>query len=637
MNDYLAVFNSLKENRAISDVWKYVLIMLKNKYDASDDLLKLFCLFFSLIDDGNICISLDAKKLKKKWNDKLNGLDLVGENIDYDTIIEKGIVAVKNCAENNLLVYQCGDSGGVCENHLFVVYNGWLFTEKYFNAKQAIVDSVKHIFFERSISADDMEHEIENIKKKYGGVVCLEPEQIDAIVRAVHNQNLIITGGPGTGKTTVVCYLLLELLSKNIEHDVYVAAPSGKAANRMRESIINSLKRLSVENTAIYKKISDSRPLTIHKLLSLSNANTRETKKFPENSIFIIDESSMIDVMLFAKLLKNINQSDGARVFLLGDKDQIPSVQPGAVFSDLVTRNRGRNCLIELTKTHRFETGSDIYILKEHVQNGREISVDWQMGLPDNWKQELQIEQKGYPVRYLTISEGGQVQKSVQDWYDAFYNAPEYDNVYSNMSKQTPEVEIIKVLDVIMSYLERAKILCAENHGMRGTYNINKVVCEYIKSKHCLETADNDQLFVGEQVIVTQNQSLYDLSNGDLGVVVSFDNKKYIMFKRESVEKNTGSDELIFRRGNYVFYPIYLLPSDSIEPAYAITIHKSQGSEYSNILVFLPESNASPLLNRQILYTAITRTKYATYIVSDKENLEKAIKTTVERDTQLFL
>ena len=112
------------------------------------------------------------------------------------------------------------------------------------------------------------------------------------------------------------------------------------------------------------------------------------------------------------------------------------------------------------------------------------------------------------------------------------------------------------------------------------------------------------------------------------------------MIKRvkENSDASDGAvQNLILQMGNYIFYPLYLLPTDAIDSAYAITIHKSQGSEYNNILVILPESENSPLLNRQILYTAITRTKNATYIISSQDNMNRAIEKPAMRDTQLFL
>ena len=162
---------------------------------------------------------------------------------------------------------------------------------------------------------------------------------------------------------------------------------------------------------------------------------------------------------------------------------------------------------------------------------------------------------------------------------------------------------------------------------------LKEILLLYVQKS--LNTKD---VFVGKQVIVTQNQYLYDLSNGDIGIIVSLDNVQYMMIKREQEVNGTETQtDIIRHKGKYVFYPLYLLPLNAIEAAYAITIHKSQGSEYNNVLVLLPNSENSPLLNRQLLYTAVTRTKKSTYIVSDKDKIEKAIQNLDRRNTQLFL
>ncbi len=144
---------------------------------------------------------------------------------------------------------------------------------------------------------------------------------------------------------------------------------------------------------------------------------------------------------------------------------------------------------------------------------------------------------------------------------------------------------------------------------------------------------------------------MFNLFNGDSGIVVSFpeDNKddgpigtisiKYLMVKKDikALTAQSSKNEVIKYKGSYVFYPLYLLPKESLETAYAITIHKSQGSGYKAILVFLPEHSGHPLLNRQIAYTAITRTEGSTYIVARAETLEEARRTLIERDTQINL
>ena len=129
--------------------------------------------------------------------------------------------------------------------------------------------------------------------------------------------------------------------------------------------------------------------------------------------------------------------------------------------------------------------------------------------------------------------------------------------------------------------------------------------------------------FDGQLMILTKNQSYFDLYNGDSGVVVNCDTRPMLMIKRKD---------------NFVFYPISLLPSDSIESAFAITIHKSQGSGYPNIMMFLPTRKGHPLLNRQILYTGVTRTKKQSLtIVATEETFNSACETVIRRDTGIEL
>ena len=141
--------------------------------------------------------------------------------------------------------------------------------------------------------------------------------------------------------------------------------------------------------------------------------------------------------------------------------------------------------------------------------------------------------------------------------------------------------------------------------------------------------------------MITKNNKPLDLYNGDSGVAVSFKNDDtiYIMFKKSSKKlklEDGKKENRIFKIGNYMFYPLSLISSDEITPAFAISIHKSQGSDYNNIMVILPKRNDHPLLNRQIVYTAITRTKGDTYIISNQKNIEAAQEHVILRDTGIF-
>ena len=139
--------------------------------------------------------------------------------------------------------------------------------------------------------------------------------------------------------------------------------------------------------------------------------------------------------------------------------------------------------------------------------------------------------------------------------------------------------------------------------------------------------------------MVTQNQKLYNLYNGDCGIVVQFagDELLYLMLEKSSAATGEAASGSIFGLSHYQFYPLHLISEDAVETAYAITIHKSQGSGYKNIAVFLPKAGPHPLLNRQLLYTAITRTEGNTYLIASQATIEEAHKTVIRRNTLIDL
>ena len=140
--------------------------------------------------------------------------------------------------------------------------------------------------------------------------------------------------------------------------------------------------------------------------------------------------------------------------------------------------------------------------------------------------------------------------------------------------------------------------------------------------------------------MITQNNKLLGLSNGDNGVVVHFDGEdnENLWFMIRKNEPNAGTErEGIFSRNGFTYYPLYLIPTDSIEVSYAMTIHKSQGSGYDQIIILLPDKKGHPLLNRQILYTALTRAKKKATIVASDDIIREAIENKIERDSMIVI
>lgn len=669
-------FQKLYDMHCISRVWEKVLDVLKNlETGISDQALAIFSIYFSQLDDGNICIPLDDKLLTEKWNKKWEGLLLI-ENLSgeqkedsayFSKIIKEGLSSLNSKSLPDLISDAAVNPEETEPDYSkpFIIDDGWLFAAKYYKAKLSIEKNIKKILKPENIKISDsqMSEIREYFKNLTSGdgkkTITLKDEQIEAIIRG-EKENLIITGGPGTGKTTVVCYLLWKLLLTGdyLDYSLYLAAPSGKAADRMKESISDTLSNLNISNLpadqqasckTVFEKLNSANSSTIHRLLSFNPATNgfryNAKNQFEEKAIFIIDEASMIDITLFSSLLESIPQ--GARVFILGDKDQLPSVQAGAVLGELLANKK--DSVAALKESSRFNDNSDVGRLKNAMQEERPLDKELAFFTQwDNWKENnnfADIPEGAFPVTTFIPqinynSRKIQIEEIIDCWTRAFYS--DLIQQASGVFKKAEQ----SAFDELWLAASKARILCAERKGLQGVETINNYICSRIQ-KAADETADNDY-FTGQLLMLTKNQSLFCLYNGDSGIVVEHNKLKYLMVKKE-IKENSESEvqtsnnyralvkQGIFQQGSYIFYPLHLLPKESIETAYAITIHKSQGSGYKAILVLLPEQVGHPLLNRQIAYTAITRTEGSTYIVADYETLEAARSTVIQRDTRIEL
>ena len=679
-------FNRLAKMNCISPLWEKVIdVLLLLQPNISYEALAVFCIYFSQLDDGNICIPLTPEELIEKWQKKWEGLLLQEDLLNYKDkdnkffadIIEKGLPQISSEILPELIeYYEAPKTEEETEKPLvfskpFVIDSGWLFAAKYFKAKIKITKNIGLIM--KNNPAPTNEDKIAEIRDYFKNLTAsdssdpmiLKDEQIHALLRGL-NDNLIITGGPGTGKTTVVCYLLWKLfLSKDskgcpyMDYNLYLAAPSGKAADRMKESISDELAKLHLENISeapkkalaqsVFDKLNNAQSSTIHRLLSFNPATNgfRYNEKKPdEKSIFVIDEASMIDITLFSSLLEAI--PNDARVFILGDKDQLPSVQAGAVLGELLAKKT--DSVAELKQSSRFADNSDVGYLKDAMQEEKPLDKDltfftqWD----DEWKKKHNfalIPENSYPVTiFIPQSDYEERKVQVEDIIDSWTNA-----FYSGLVQKAQEVSKNlegSDLDDFWETANKARILCAERKGLLGVETINDLICSKIP-KAAGQSADNDY-FTGQLLMLTKNQTLFCLYNGDSGIVIEHNNLKYLMVKKEIKENTNPQEETatnyrsliqqgIFQKGCYIFYPLHLLQKESIESSYAITIHKAQGSGYPAILVFLPSQPGHPLLNRQIAYTAITRTKGSTYIFADYDTLEAARATVIQRDTRIEL
>lgn len=642
MNNYKTFYNLLLKNKLITPIFEYILDILENeiKDDLNkDDYLNIFAIYFSLINDGNITISLNKNILLNKWNNKLDAsYVMLSEQEDFDENEFNIIKDISYCSINNALekINEKNLSSLIGTNKIFEIDNNYLYLKKYNVARKGVIESIDRLFKNTTNSLATTF----NYKEALIDGFNLSNGQEKAILEGI-NKSLIITGGPGTGKTTSILFLLISLL-KTSKDDlmIYLIAPSGKASSRMKESIINSLfcinENFKNNNLDIINRINNLEESTIHRLLSIDySTNTfsyNKNHRFAENSLFVIDESSMIDICLFNSLLQAI--PDSAKVYIMGDKNQLPSVECGAVFGELLNKKSLKNNIVELDESIRFKKGTKIYNLAYAINNGLNLPLsetDWKEF--DEFKIEKEDDSK--PIFYYKNYKDGYKDKQIIEdvvlkWGDEFFK--KLQNKASDLNEND-----YSSLKQLFAYSEISKILCAENQGARGVLTINNLVKKHFID-HSLKTSIKGY-YPGMLMMINKNNKALDLYNGDSGILVTFkdDNTLYFMVKKSSnlVNNSIKVNDKIFKLGDFTFYPLRLITQDEIDMAYAITIHKSQGSDYKNILVILPSKKGHPLLNRQIIYTAITRTKGNTYILSNHERLNEAKDIVLIRDTNI--
>ena len=604
---YNELFETIHANEGISSIWGKVLQMLECDLGYKDASLQVLCLYFSFLDDGNICIPLDIRMLLEKWEKKWHSLVFETENPDVNPfeseIIEKGINELTEANPNNPFIIVQIDG------------TGWLYATKYYNAKEVIQNKIKALF------ADYPERSWPNASLALSTYTKKDEKQNSAVSKGVR-KNLIITGGPGTGKTTVA-YDILKNVLLNLKPEIdrwnlFLTAPTGKAKDRLKESIIDCIRSDSeFQDPVITAKLQNAEPQTIQSLLRYSPSTNgfafNKDNPFPEKSIFVVDEASMIDICLFASLLNAI--PDTAIVFILGDKDQLPSVDAGAVLGSVLGQTEGySDYTVTLSECHRAES-KEIWDAACLINAGDQESIT----------RFFDLIAKSPCILRAQVNRDG-IAPIVKPAVDAY---SKHINQASSFSTDNAE-EVFKLT-------KEFKILCAERKGPRGVEYINKLIIKGVSSGRRQDTLE---FFAGELLMITKNYKLLGLSNGDNGVVVHFegDSPEALWFMIKKDEPDAGSErDGIFSRSGFTYYPLYLLPSDSIEVSYAMTIHKSQGSGYEDIMIFLPDRTDHPLLNRQILYTALTRAKKHATIVASDDVLIEAIRNKIERDTKIKL
>ena len=422
-------------------------------------------------------------------------------------------------------------------------------------------------------------------------------EQLNSILLSLTRKFNIITGGPGTGKTTSVVFLLwafLQMYGSNIL--LNICAPTGKAAKKIRESLlfnINSLSDItSLEVDNISQLINKLNTFgTIHKILTyqFNNIYFKHNSSNPLNvDILIVDESSMIGLPVFYKLLEAINVNRIKHIIFLGDSNQLSSVEEGYVFSSLVDNVNNNQYLCELKISNRNK--GDIARFANAILN-------------NNIEEVNEIVKTSSTIKLMPPSLYSIINSSV-DINSNFIKLVDYANNFDQSSQQQ-----------LFDLLTDSAILCMTNVGNLGTLSLNYHIESRIKNIYNFHGV----WYPGRIIIILQNDTSekdtsMKLYNGDIGICVMQNNKPRIYFDegRSYIPERLPKHEL----------------------AFAISIHKSQGSEYRNVSIVIPD-HYSQLLRKELVYTAITRTKNTVSIYSHLQTLIKAINIDDKRTSGL--
>lgn len=625
-------------SEVLSPIDKHMLRFVKEfQTDISENVENFLKMIFLLQGAGNTRFSLDAAVFNEKWMVLWNGLQAMSlESFnDFIPTIKSALQDIQTNKYTNMIEYREDNKETPDEavTKPFVIHKNYIYITKYFDAK-CIIERVANEIFKGGKAPENKSIQecidyIASIHKKNQqfanpqnpeGNFLVNEEQAEAILRG-QNENLIITGGPGTGKTTVVLYILWKWLASNhefLDWDIRLAAPSGKAADRMRESLINGLNGIEESvckgnGEKIYKKLSDLQSSTIHRLLKfIPTSGTfkyNRNNPFSENTLFVIDEASMIDISLFASFLQAVPAR--AKVFILGDPFQLPSVGAGAVLGEILSQENKFS--IKLKKSNRFTDESEIGQLAKAIQQNAETT-----------KSQLISMQEQESVKFIDISARTlkETENQVKDILDTWLSDMQQLPILAAQVKVNVKVDNqSEVHEKLWNLSLKKRMLSAERKGPRGVDFLNRQAFKNMMRTEAARKHTDGKYFAGQLLILTQNQPMYKLYNGDTGIVVFSDNRPYLMLKKDK----------------FVFYPLALLPADALESAFAITIHKSQGSEYEEILMFLPSQIGHPLLTNQIVYTGITRAKKKVTTVVSPEAFQAACSTVTKRETGVVL
>ena len=421
----------------------------------------------------------------------------------------------------------------------------------------------------------------------------LSDEQERAAVRAVRQWTTVMTGGPGTGKTTTVARMLALLADQAAARgerlSVALSAPTGKAAARLQEAVVGELEGLAAEDR---ERVGRVEAMTLHRLLGWLPDNTTRFRHDRGNrlkyDLVVVDESSMVELTMMARLLEAVRPQ--ARLVLVGDPRQLTSVGAGAVLSDLVAGYEGAPDSPVASLTENFRSTDDIKALAEALRVGDADAVLAALRAESAEVEFVETEQAAPLLRPGLLRHALRVREAAEAGHAA---------------------------DAVAA-LDEHRLLCAHREGPHGVRHWNRLVEQWLGEETGHEI--RSEWYAGRPLLVTANDYALGVYNGETGAAV----RRPDGLLRAVIAGSGGL--LDFAPGRL----------DAVETMHAMTIHKSQGSQADEVTVLLPEAD-SRLLTRELFYTAVTRARVRLRVVGTEASVRAAVATQAQRATGLRL
>ncbi|VFP81576.1 exodeoxyribonuclease V subunit alpha [Buchnera aphidicola] len=445
-----------------------------------------------------------------------------------------------------------------------------------------------------------------NYFKKYEKLINkYYPKKIDyiqkiTIQKALSSYIFFITGGPGTGKTYILAYFILILINSTKKKiNIQLSATTGKAATKLTQSIFNILNKENInkKNKISFPKIG----ITLHNLFNIqketNQCNKKNKKKNKIIDVLIIDESSMIDLNIMDIIVTNIDRK--TKIIFVGDVNQLPSIEVGSVLQELCnnkkknisSKNIKKNYISILKKKYRFKKKSGINLLVKTIENNQYNNI-----------------YKIYRKKFSDII--WKRLKTKENYFNMLKNIKKYYTKYLEyINKKNKPKKIIKKFN-------KYRILCTVNEGLFGTNKINEYLDTWFIKKINKNSSNEIKkpFYHGKPILIKKNNKSLQLMNGDVGICLLVNKKIKIHFLSPNNKLKIVDPRILFH----------------YESAWSMTIHKSQGSEFSSVQIVIPDYFLK-ILCKELFYTAITRAKNRITIYGCVNRIHNIIKNKQKR------